>query len=268
MPWGTSFIVENKGGVGGLIGSMEVARAAPDGYTLLMGSTGPLAISPQLVKASTYDPRKDFTPVIELAGVPQMLLVRSDSPYKSVQDLIAAAKANPGQLTYGSGGIGSLSNLTMELFKQRAGVDIVHVPYKGAAPAYNDLLSGRLQVMFDTTPAALKFVQTGRLRFLAASTTTRTSAAPDVPTLGEAGLPGFDVLGWLGIVAPRGLAPAKRKRLNEGFQQALQDPEVRNRLEALGLTPLGGTPEQFGSYVRSEYDKFAGIIKTAKITPQ
>lgn len=266
--WGTSFIVENKGGVGGLIGSMEVARAAPDGYTLLMGSTGPLAISPQLAKAASYDPRKDFTPIIEVAGVPQMLLVRADSPYKSVHDLIAAAKASPGKLSYGSGGAGSLANLTMELFKQRAGVDIVHVPYKGAGPAYNDLLSGRLQVMFDTTPAAIRFVKAGQLRFLAASTPTRTAAAPDVPTLSEAGLPGFDVLGWLGIVAPHGLDPAKQLRLNEGFQQALQDPEVKKRLEALGLTPIGGSPEQFGRYVSAEYDKFAGIIKAAQISPQ
>jgi tripartite-type tricarboxylate transporter receptor subunit TctC len=156
----------------------------------------------------------------------------------------------------------------MELLKQRAGVDLVHIPYKGAGPAYTDLLSGRLQVMFDTTPAAIKFVKSGQLRFLAASTSTRTAAAPDVPTLNEAGLPGFDVLGWLGILAPAGLSPALQRRLNESFALALAAPEVRQRLEALGLTPLGGTPAEFGKYIASEYEKFGGIIKAAQIPPQ
>lgn len=266
--WGQPVLVENKGGVGGLVGSMAASRASPDGYTLLMGSTGPLAISPQLSKAPSYDPRKDFSPIIASAGVPQMLLVPANSGYKSVRDLIGAAKASPGKLSYGTGGTGSLAHLTMELFKQRAGVDLVHIPYKGAGPAYTDLLSGRLDVMFDTTPAAIKFVKAGQLRFLAASTSTRTAAAPEVPTLNEAGLPGFDVLGWLGVVAPAGLSPAIQEQLNASFGQALKAPEVRQRLEALGLTPLGGSPSEFGKYIASEYEKFRGIIKAAQITPE
>lgn len=264
--WGKSVLIENKGGVGGLIGSMAAARAAPDGYTLLMGSTGPTAISPQLSKAPSYDPRKDFTPIVAAAGVPQMMLVAASSKYRTVQDVIDDAKRNPGKLSYGTGGKGSLAHLTMEMFKHRAGIDITHIPYKGAAPAYTDLLAGRLQVMFDTTPAAIGFVKSGQLRFLAASTSKRTAAAPEVPTISEAGLPGFDVLGWLGILAPAGMNSALQQRLNRDFQKALEDPGVRQRLDALGLTPIGGSPEEFRKFIESEYEKFGTAIKTSNIT--
>lgn len=266
--WGKPVLVENKGGVGGSIGSLAVVHATPDGYTLLMGSTGPTAISPQLLKNAGYDPRKDFTPIIAVAGVPQMMLVAANSKYKTMQDVIDDAKRNPGKLSYGSGGNGSLAQLTMEIFKHRAGIDITHIPYKGAAPAYTDLLAGRLQVMFDTTPAAIGFVKSGKLRFLAASTLKRTPAAPEVPTVSEAGLPGFNVLGWLGILAPAGLAPGLQQKLNHAFQKALDDPNVKQRLNALGMTPIGGSAGEFKSFINSEYQKFGDAIKAANIAQE
>lgn len=264
--WGKTVLVENKGGVGGSIGSLAAARAKPDGYTLLLGSTGPTAIAPQLSKSAGYDPRKDFTPIVAVAGVPQMMLVAVNSKYKTMQDVINDAKNNPGKLSYGTGGNGSLAHLTMEIFKRRAGIEIEHIPYKGAAPAYTDLLAGRLQVMFDTTPAAIGFVRSGQLRFLAASTSKRTSAAPDIPTVSEAGLPGFDVLGWLGILAPARLNPALQHRLNQDFQKVLEDPGVRQRLDTLGLTPIGGSAEEFTKFIDSEYEKFGSAIRAANIT--
>lgn len=264
--WGKTVLVENKGGVGGSIGSLAAVRAAPDGYTLLLGSTGPIAIAPQLSKSAGYDSRKDFTPIISVAGVPQMMVVAANSKYQTMQDVINDAKKNPGTLSYGTGGSGSLAHLTMEIFKRRAGIEIEHIPYKGAAPAYTDLLAGRLQVMFDTTPAAIGFVKSGQLRFLAASTSKRTSAAPDIPTVSEAGLPGFDVLGWLGILAPARLNPALQRRLNQDFQKALEDPGVRQRLDALGLTPIGGSAEEFKKFIDSEYEKFGSAIRAANIT--
>lgn len=266
--WGKPVLVENKGGVGGSIGSLAVVHAAPDGYTLLMGSTGPTAISPQLLKKAGYDSRKDFTPIIAVAGVPQMMLVAAGSKYKTMQDVIDDAKKNPGKLSYGSGGNGSLAQLTMEIFKHRAGIDITSIPYKGAAPAYTDLLAGRLQVMFDTTPAAIGFVKSGKLRFLAASTSKRTPAAPEVPTVSEAGLPGFDVLGWLGILAPAGLAPKLQEQLNHDFQKALEDPNVKQRLRALGMTPIGGSAGAFKNFISSEYQKFGDAIKAANIAQE
>ncbi|GAA4331079.1 tripartite tricarboxylate transporter substrate binding protein [Pigmentiphaga soli] len=264
--WGKPVVVENNGGAGGAVGSLIVARARPDGYTLLMGSTGPTSIAPQLSKAAAYDPRKDFAAVIALAGVPQMMLVPANSPYKSMQDVIDDARRNPGKLSYGTGGTGSLAHLTMEMFQHRAGIRLQHIPYKGAGPAYTDLLAGRLQLMFDTTPAAIGFVRAGQLRFLAASTATRTDAAPGVPTVAEAGLPGFEVQGWLGVVAPAGLDPALQSRLNRDFAQVMEEPGIRRKLADLGMSPIGGSAQDFQAFIASEYRKFADVIRTAGIS--
>lgn len=263
--WGKPVVIENNGGVGGSVGTLAASRAAPDGHTLLLGSTGPIAIAPQVSKRAGYDPRKDLTAIVSLAGVPQMLLVTANSKYKSVQDVIADAKARPGGLSYGTGGNGSLAHLTMEIFQRRAGIELQHIPYKGASPAYTDLLAGRLQVMFDTTPAAVGFVRSGQLRFLAASTSSRTPAAPDVPTVSEAGLAGFDVLGWLGVLAPPGLNPALQQRLNRDFRKVLDEPAIRQRLETLGMTPIGGSADDFTRFVASEYEKFGSVIQAAAI---
>lgn len=265
--WGKPVLVDNKGGAGGSIGSLAAKRAAADGHTLLMGSTGPISIAPQLSKSAGYDPRKDLTAVVAVAGVPQMLIVQNESKYKSMKDVIEDARKNPGMLSYGTGGTGSLAHLTMEMFKHRAGIDIKHIPYKGAGPAYTDLLAGRLQVMFDTTPAAIGFVKSGQLRFLAASTAKRTPAAPEVPTIDEAGLPGFDVLGWIGLLAPAGLNPALQRRLNQDFRKVMDQPNVRQQFDSLGMTPIGGSADEFSAFIVSEHEKFSKAIQAAKITP-
>ncbi|WP_420223718.1 Bug family tripartite tricarboxylate transporter substrate binding protein [Pigmentiphaga litoralis] len=200
--WGKPVVVENRPGIGGALGAQQVARANPDGYTLLHGSSGPIAISPQINKSVTYDPRKDFTPIMLVAGVSQAIVVRADSRFNTIQELIAAAKANPGKLNYGSGGNGSTQHLTGELFKQSAKVDITHVPYKGAAPAYTDLLGGQIDMVVDSISTAVPYVQSKQLRVLAVSTAQRDPAVPDAPTLAESGLAGFDVLGWMGLVGP------------------------------------------------------------------
>jgi tripartite-type tricarboxylate transporter receptor subunit TctC len=250
--WGKTLVVENKVGAGGTIGSQFVAKAPPDGYTLLLGSSGPMAIAPNLIKTAGYDPRKDFTPIMNVAGV--------------AQALVADAKARPGQLSYGSGGNGSTQHLTMEMFKQRAGISMVHVPYKGTAPAYTDLLGGQLQVLFDSAPGVVPFLQGERVRVLAVSTAKRMPTWPDVPTMAESGFPDFDVLGWLGIVAPRGLDPAIQKKLNEDLKLALASDAVKATLARLGMIAVGNSPEEFGKYIDSELTKFGDVIRKGGIT--
>jgi tripartite-type tricarboxylate transporter receptor subunit TctC len=264
--WGKPVLVENKGGAGGAVGSLAVVRAAADGHTLLMGSSGPIVVAPQVSKTAGYDPRRDMTAVVNVAGVPQMMVVASGSPYKSVQDVIAAARKAPAKLSYGTGGTGSLAHLTMELFKKRAEVDIAHIPYKGAAPAYTDLLAGRLDVMFDTPPAALGFVRSGQLRFLAASSIRRTTLLPEVPTVSEAGVPGFDVQCWLGVLAPAGLNPAVLRRLNQDLRKVLDLPNVRQRLETLAMAPLAGSTEEFRKFIEADYEKFGAVIRASNIS--
>jgi len=264
--WGKPVLVDNKGGAGGAVGSLAVVRSPADGYTLLMGSSGPISVAPQVSKTAGYDPRKDMTPIINVAGVPQMMIVAGNSKYKTVQDVIDDARKSPGKLSYGTGGTGSLAHLTMELVKQRAGIDIVHIPYKGAAPAYTDLLAGRLQVMFDTPPAAMGFVKSGQMRFLAASTPKRSPFLPEIPTVSEAGVPGFDVQGWLGVLAPGGLNPALQRRLNQDFRKVMDEPAVRQRLDALGMASLAGSADEFRKFIDADYDKFGAVIKANNIS--
>ncbi len=264
--WGKPVLVDNKGGAGGAVGSLAVVRSAADGYTLLLGSSGPISVAPQVSKTAGYDPRKDLTPIVNVAGVPQMMIVAGSSNYKSVKDVIDAARRAPGKLSYGTGGTGSLAHLTMELFKQRAGIDIAHIPYKGAAPAYTDLLAGRLDVMFDTPPAAMGFVKSGQLRFLAASTSHRAPTLPDIPTVSESGLPGFDVQGWLGVLAPAGLNPALQQRLNRDFRKVLQESSITQRLTTLAMAPLAGSTAEFGKFIEADYEKFGAVIRANHIS--
>ncbi len=264
--WGKTLVVDNKVGAGGTIGSQFVAKAAPDGYTLLLGSSGPMAIAPNLIKNAGYDPRKDFTPIMNVAGVAQALVVPANSKYRTVQDLVADARARPGQLSYGSGGNGSTQHLTMEMLKQRAGISMVHVPYKGTAPAYTDLLGGQLHTLFDSAPGVVPFLQGDRVRVLAVSTAKRMPSWPDVPTMAESGFPDFDVLGWLGIVAPKGLDPAIQKKLNDDLKVALASESVKATLTRLGMIAVGSSPEEFGKYIDSELTKFGDVIKKGGIT--
>ena len=264
--WGKSLIVENRVGAGGTIGSQFVAKAAPDGYTLLLGSSGPMAIAPNLIKSAGYDPRKDFTPIMNVAGVAQALVVPANSKYRTVQDLVADAKARPGKLSYGSGGNGSTQHLTMEMLKQRAGISMVHIPYKGTTPAYTDLIGGNLDLLFDSAPGVVPFLQSDKVRVLAVSTAARMPAWPNVPTMAESGFAGFDVLGWLGIVAPRGLDPAIQKQLNEDLKAALATDSVKATLGRLGMIAVGNSPEEFGRYIDTELTKFGDVIRKGGIT--
>jgi tripartite-type tricarboxylate transporter receptor subunit TctC len=264
--WGRSLIVDNRGGGGGTLGSKAAANAPADGYTLLLGSSGPLAIAPHLYKNAGYDPQKDFTPIMNVAGVAQVLVVNAASKYQTLADLVAAAKAAPGKLSYGSGGAGSTQHLTMEMFKQRAGIEMQHIPYKGSGPAYNDLFGGQLDALFDSQPGVVPFAQSGKARLLAVSTPQRSPALPGVPTVAESGYAGFDVLGWLGIVAPRGLDPAVRDKLNADLKKVLATEAVQSQLLRMGMLPVGSSAAEFGSYITSELAKWGGVIKSAKIT--
>jgi tripartite-type tricarboxylate transporter receptor subunit TctC len=263
--WGKGVVVDNRPGAGGALGSQIVMRAPSDGYTLLLSSSGPTAIGPHLNKSIGYDPRKDLTPIMNVAGVSQALVVPAHSPYKTVQELVAAAKAAPGKLNYGSGGNGSTQHLTMELFKQRAGVNLVHIPYKGSAPAYTDMLGGQLDALFDSLPGAVPFLKSGQVRILAVSTAKRDAAVPEVPTLAESGLRGFDVLGWLGVMAPAGLSPAIRDRINDDLKRVLATDTVKQSMDKIGMQAVGGSADDFGRYIASEYTRWGQVIKTSGI---
>ena len=263
--WGKGVVVDNKPGAGGALGSQLVMRAPADGYTLLLSSSGPIAIAPNLNKNVGYDPRKDLTPIMNVAGVSQALVVPASSRYKTVQELIAGAKATPGKLNYGSGGSGSTQHLTMELFKQRAGVSILHIPYKGSAPAYTDMMGGQLDALFDSLPGAMPFAKAGQIRILAVSTPKRDAALPDVPTLAESGLAGFDVLSWLGVMAPAGLNPALRDKINDDLKKVLATESVRQSMGRIGMQTVGGSADEFGKYIASEYTRWGHVIQTGGI---
>jgi tripartite-type tricarboxylate transporter receptor subunit TctC len=265
--WGQSLVVDNKGGAGGTLGSRAAAAAPADGYTLLLGSSGPLAAAPNLYANSGYNPR-ELTPIMNVAGVAQALVVPASSPYKTLADLLAAAKASPAKLSYGSGGVGSFQHLTFELLKQRTGVQIAHVPYRGSAPAYTDLIGGQLDAMFDSLPAVLPHAKAGKVRVLAVSTAQRVPQLPDVPTVAESGVPGFDALGWLGIVAPKGVDPAIRDRLNADLKTVLADEAVKARLTGLGMLVIGSSAPEFGKFIDAELTKWGTVIKTAGIVAE
>jgi tripartite-type tricarboxylate transporter receptor subunit TctC len=263
--WGQALVVDNKGGAGGTLGSRAAAAAPADGYTLLLGSSGPLAAAPNLYSNAGYNPR-ELTPIMNVAGVAQALVVPATSPYKTLAEFLAAAKAHPGKMSYGSGGVGSFQHLTFELLKQRTGVQITHVPYRGSAPAYTDLISNQIQAMFDSLPAVLPQAKAGKVRVLAVSTAQRVPQLPDVPTVAESGVPGFDALGWLGIVAPKGLDPAIRDRLNADLKTVLADDAVKARLTDLGMIIIASSPAEFGKFIDSELSKWGAVIKAAHIS--
>ena len=265
--WGQTLVVDNRGGAGGTLGSRMAAQAAPDGYTLLLGSSGPLAAAPNLYTNAGYDPR-ELTPVMNVAGVAQALVVPASSKFRTLQDLLAAAKAAPGTLSYGSGGVGSFQHLTFELLKQRTGAHITHIPYRGSAPAYTDLFGGQLHAMIDSLPAVLPHVKSGKARVLAVSTATRVQQLPDVPTVAESGVPGFDALGWLGIVGPKGMDASTRDRLNADLKTVLANDAVKNQLTTLGMIIIGSSAPEFGGFIQSELAKWGGVIKAAGIAPE
>lgn len=261
--WNQPVVIENRGGAGGNIGAAAVAKAAPDGYTLLVGTVGTHAINASLYARMPYDTLKDFAPVTQIASVPNMLVVTPSLPVGSVTDLIAYAKANPGKLNMASSGNGTSIHLSGELFKVMTGVDMVHVPYKGSAPALNDLMGGQVQLMFDNMPSALPQVKGGTLKALAVTTATRSPAMPDLPTVAEAGVPGFEASSWFGIFAPAGTPREIVAKLQTEIARILKSPEMTERLAQQGAVAVGNTPDAFGAYVQSELIKWAGVVKAS-----
>jgi tripartite-type tricarboxylate transporter receptor subunit TctC len=256
-------VVENKAGAGGNIGADYVAKAAPDGYTILMGAVATHAINPTLYASIPYDPVRDFIPVTQVASTPNVLVVNPSIPASSVKEFIAYAKANPGKLNFGSGSTGSAGHLAGELFKSMAGVQMTHIPYKGAAPAMQDLIAGQVQLMFDNLASSLAQVRAGKVKALAVTTAKRSSLAPDLPTIAESGLPGFDINTWFGIFAPANTPREIVDRLHDEFARALAAPDVREKMLNLGAEPVSSTPEQFAAYIRSEAEKYARVIKAS-----
>lgn len=259
---GQPVIVDNKPGAAGIIGSELVAKAPPDGYTLLVGSSGTMAINPSLYSKLPYHPLRDFEPVTLLSVVPLFLAVNTDFPAKTAADLVSLAKASPGKYNYGSGGSGVTSHLTMELLKNAQGFDITHVPYKGSPAAVTDLLGGQISAMIDTGPALLPHMRTGKLRILAVASEKRNAAAPNVPTMEEAGLGHFVAPAWIGLAAPKGTPKEVVDKLNKALAGNWRDaPDVKDQLTALGAEPAMMKPDEFSKYIQGEIDKWAVAVK-------
>ena len=264
---GQQFIVDNKPGAGGTIGAAEAAKAVADGYTLLLTTSSTHAISPHLLPKLAYDARKDFTPVAHVADAPSVLLVTNSLPAKSVAELIALAKAKPGQLNYATSGNGTIVHLNTAAFAAQAGIEMTHVPYKGTALAIPDLVTGQVHVLFDSLPTGMPHVKSGRLRALAVTSAKRSALAPELPTLAESGLPGFSSVTWFGVYLPAGAPPALVERVHKAFTKAMQSPEVIDSLAKLGVEPaVPSTPAQFNAMVQADSARWANVIKQHKIT--
>lgn len=261
-------VVENKAGAGGVIGTNLVAKATPDGYTIGAGNLAPLAVNPTLMDKMPYQADKDLTPIILIENSPLVLNVNNTLPVKNLQGLIALAKKEPGTLTFGSSGVGGAHHLSGEMFREQAGIDIVHVPYKGGSPASADLMGGHISMMFEMGYAALPAIQSKKVHPIAVTSAKRLAVLPDVPTLDEAGLPGFESYNWQGIIAPAGTPAPIVSKLNTELNTILQDAEVQRAIADSGSQAGGGTPEDFGKFIASETHKWAEVIKKGNITLQ
>jgi tripartite-type tricarboxylate transporter receptor subunit TctC len=259
--WGTQVIVDNRVGAAGIVGMEAIAKAPNDGYTIGMGFAGTLAVNPSLYAKLPYDALRDYTPVALVAHSPLLLVVNPSVPANSVSELIALAKSKPGQLNYASNGSGSTQHLTVELLKSMTGINITHVPYKGSGQSNSDLVSGQVQMMMDNMVSLLPLARSGRVRALAVSTDRRSQAMPELPTLSEAGVPGYAAAGWYGVIAPAGTDPRIVAKLSAEIGRILRLKDVRERLLVLGSEPVGSTPEEFGAYIRAETVKWGKIVK-------
>lgn len=264
---GQSIIIDNRSGADGMIGTEQVAKAAPDGYTLLISSTGPMVINPALNIKMPYDTLRNFAPITLVVVQPLCLVVHPSLPVKSVKELIALAKAKPGQLNYGSGGIGNGAHLAGEIFRTITSIDIVHVPYKGAAPAVVDLLAGQVQMMLNSIPVMLPFIKSAKLRALAVGADKRMAILPEVPTMRESGIAKFDANSWYGFFAPAGTPKEIVSRLNYESAKILRSQEMRDFMSPQGAEAIGDSPEEFSAHIRSELAKWAQAVKTAGVRP-
>ncbi|MBU3624926.1 tripartite tricarboxylate transporter substrate binding protein [Polynucleobacter sp. JS-Safj-400b-B2] len=258
---GVPVLVENRPGYGGNIGADLVAKSAPDGYTLLIGTVGIHAINGALYEKMSFDPVKDFTPISFLASTPNVLIVNKKLGVTNLHELIELAKAKPGQLTFGSSGVGTSLHMSGELFKEMAGVQIRHIPYKGRAQSLPDLLSGRISMLFDNLSSSLALIKAGEVQALGVTTLKRSQAAPEIPTLAEQGLTGFEAISWFSLMAPANLPPHIQKRLNRMVYQTLSNPEVKSRLLASGLDPAPGSPKDLSKLIASEASKWGRVVQ-------
>ena len=261
-------IVDNKAGAGGVIGADSVAKAPADGYTILLGTIASHAINPALQPKMPYDALKDFAPVDLLGSISNVLLVGAAQPFKTVKDLTAAAKAKPGSVAFASAGQGSSQHMSGELFKQLAGAELTHIPYKGSAPAIQDVIGGQVPMSFETVTVALPHIQSGKVRALAVTSAKRSPALPDTPTLQEAGVAGFDVASWQAIYAPAGTPPAVVQRLNAEIEKIVAMPEVKAKFETLGLQHTPNTPAEFAAFNKAEVAKWTKVVKDGNVKPE
>jgi tripartite-type tricarboxylate transporter receptor subunit TctC len=261
-------IVDNKPGAGGNIGTEYISRAAPDGYTIGMGNFAPMAVNKTLFGNLRYDPETDITPIVLIEKGPLVLVVNPNSPYKTVQDIVAAAKAKPGVLTFSSGGIGGSHQLSAELFKQSAGIDMIHVPYKSGSAGLTDLMAGNVTMMFDQMYSAMPSIKADKLRPIAITSKKRSPLLPNIPTFAEAGYPKVEVLNWQGLIAPKGTPKAIIDKLNAAANEALKDPQLRELMLSQGNEIGGGTPADFAALIKSESTKWSTVVKTANIKPE
>ncbi|HWI13913.1 MAG TPA: tripartite tricarboxylate transporter substrate binding protein [Burkholderiales bacterium] len=262
---GQQVIIDNRGGAGGNIGTELVAKSPPDGYTLLTDPGSTLTINPHAYSRLGFDPVKDFAPITILAEVPNILEVHPSLPVKNVKELIALAKSKPGQINYASTGAGQSTHLSMELFKSMAGIDVNHIPYKGSAPALVDIIGGQVSLMFDNMPTSLPHVKAGKLRALAVSTAKRSFALPQLPTVAESGLPGFEVSVWFAVLAPAATPRDIVQKVNAVLVKALHSPDVKQRLAEQGAEPVANTPEQFAATIQRDLAKWAKVVKEANV---
>ena len=262
--WGRAVVVENRPGAGGVVASEAAAKAAPDGYTLIIVATGH-ALNPHLYAKLPYDSFNDFTPISQIGTSPNMPLVRADSPFKTLPDLLAAARERPGQITYGHAGNGTSPHLAGELLKYMAKIDITPIPYKGGAPALTDLIGGHIPMTFNNIPESIAQIMAGTVRPLGVTTAVRSPVLPNVPTIAEAGLPGFDTGVWWGLLGPGGLPHDITMKLAKDCVDAINAPTVKARLLALGATPIGSSPQEFAALIRADYEKWGPVIKAAGI---